>query len=221
MFNIRFTALKSTTNSSVYFTNTPVALEIDAISSYSGLPIATPDTSIISGYVNTNVNFLALTPTANSPVVVGDTIKLSSRSASGTQYTWTGPNGFYATTNNYNIANATTANAGFYKVTADSAGCKSIADSVEIKILSSFILSGTIRYAGTSTGAVGNTVNTVTVGLNNGSTTMNQTTASDGKFSFTGYPRLNYVVTPQKSNVVKRDNGISNLDFTANTITSS
>lgn len=214
LFSIRFNALQSASNSVISFDNNPSPLEIDAISVYSGLPISTPDTSFINGYVNTNINFLSVKPISNSPVVVGDTIKLSSRLAASTSYTWTGPNGFYATTNNYNIANSTTANAGFYKVIADSAGCKSIADSVEVKILSSFTLNGVVRYPGTSTGATGNPVKGVTISLNNGSNTTTQITPTNGTFSFTGQqPRLNYIVTPSKSNDVIKANGVSVADL--------
>lgn len=68
--------------------------------------------------------YCGITPsvTSNSPVSVGSTISLTA--SGGATYNWTGPNNFVSTSANPTIPNATTANAGTYKVNVNSAeGC--------------------------------------------------------------------------------------------------
>ncbi|GAB3991203.1 hypothetical protein GCM10028807_20800 [Spirosoma daeguense] len=68
--------------------------------------------------------YCGITPsvTSNSPVTIGGTVSLSA--SGGATYNWTGPNNFVSTTQNPTIPNATTANAGVYKVNINSAeGC--------------------------------------------------------------------------------------------------
>ena len=67
-------------------------------------------------------------PTAanNSPICVGDTLKLTS--SGGTIYNWTGPNSFSSTLQNPSIISAMTSNIGIYSVTVTNAnGCSSTA----------------------------------------------------------------------------------------------
>jgi len=60
----------------------------------------------------------------NSPACAGDTLKLfSTSSTTGAGYTWTGPAGFNTGTQNAVIANASTAAAGWYKMTVNLNGC--------------------------------------------------------------------------------------------------
>jgi len=49
---------------------------------------------------------------SNSPVCIGKTLEL--KASGGTNYSWTGPNGFSSTDQNPTIVNATTANSGEY-----------------------------------------------------------------------------------------------------------
>ncbi len=68
--------------------------------------------------------YCGITPTvtSNSPVQIGGIISLSA--SGGTSYSWTGPNEFASTSQNPTIPNATTANAGTYKVSVNSVeGC--------------------------------------------------------------------------------------------------
>ncbi|WP_211321279.1 SdrD B-like domain-containing protein, partial [Arcicella aurantiaca] len=74
------------------------------------------------------------TPTAssNGEVCVGTTINL--KATGGVSYTWSGINGFTATTADASIANAVTANAGVYTVTVTNAkGCVATA-TTEVKV---------------------------------------------------------------------------------------
>ena len=61
------------------------------------------------------------TITSNAPVVIGGTLSLSA--SGGSSYSWTGPNGFVSTLQNPSKPNATTADAGTYKVIVDNNGC--------------------------------------------------------------------------------------------------
>ncbi len=65
---------------------------------------------------------------ANSPVCIGDSIRLSATStAAGTIfYTWSGPAGFTSTLQNPTIVNANAGNAGIYSVVARFANCFSV-----------------------------------------------------------------------------------------------
>lgn len=75
-------------------------------------------------------------PNSNSPVRVGDTIRLGCSVVPGATYNWTGPNGFSSTTREPKIGNASTAMAGDYFVTATVGGCKSAARKITIQIFS-------------------------------------------------------------------------------------
>lgn len=61
---------------------------------------------------------------SNSPVKVGQELKLTATSATaGTYYKWTGPNGFYSQVQNPVIPKVSMAAAGTYEVTAMLGGC--------------------------------------------------------------------------------------------------
>ncbi len=61
---------------------------------------------------------------SNSPVKVGQELKLTATSATaGTYYKWTGPNGFYSQVQNPVIPKVSLASAGTYEVTAMLGGC--------------------------------------------------------------------------------------------------
>ncbi len=87
------------------------------------LPI---DTSYDNDF-DINIKPLPTKPVATNdgPMCSNDTLNLySTTSTSGSTYTWTGPDGYYATTRNANRINMTAANhTGDYIVTADLNGC--------------------------------------------------------------------------------------------------
>ncbi len=88
------------------------------------LPI---DTSYDNDF-DINIKALPTKPVAtnNGPVCSNDTLNLySTISTSGSTYTWTGPDGYYAITRNATRINMTAANhTGNYIITADLNGCK-------------------------------------------------------------------------------------------------
>jgi N-acetylneuraminic acid mutarotase len=65
---------------------------------------------------------------SNSPVCAGSTLNLTATSVTGATYIWTGPAGFYSTTQNPTVPNMQLTNAGDYRVRVFVGGCYS--DSV-------------------------------------------------------------------------------------------
>lgn len=67
-----------------------------------------------------------VTSSSNSPICPGQTLNLQSSPNGLVSYTWSGPNGFSATTQNPTLTNAQPINSGLYLVTGvDSKGCSS------------------------------------------------------------------------------------------------
>ena len=64
---------------------------------------------------NTVTVTVTATASSNSPRCSGSTLNLSS--SGGTNYLWSGPNGYTSAQQNPNISNVTSANAGTYSVT--------------------------------------------------------------------------------------------------------
>lgn len=75
--------------------------------------------------VTVNPTPAAPTANSNSPVCEGSTINLTSNLIAGGTYSWTGPNGFTASTQNASIPSATSTEAGTYSVTVTVNGCTS------------------------------------------------------------------------------------------------
>src|SRR5690606_14853058 len=73
-----------------------------------------------SNSIQTTVNPLPAAPTAGNggATCVDGTINLTATNITGAIYTWNGPNGYTSNQQNPSIANATTAMAGNYTVTA-------------------------------------------------------------------------------------------------------
>jgi hypothetical protein len=67
---------------------------------------------------------------SNSPVTVGDEIKLTATDAVGATYTWSGPNGFTSADQNPVIADAKHVHAGPYTVVARTSTCRSSAVTI-------------------------------------------------------------------------------------------
>lgn len=87
-----------------------------------------------AGTVSISVTPSPAAPTAssNSPVCVGSSISLTATASGSPTYSWTGPAGFTANTQNPVIAVAATANAGTYSVTATESGCTGPAGTTSV-----------------------------------------------------------------------------------------
>ncbi|MES2389685.1 MAG: lectin-like protein, partial [Bacteroidota bacterium] len=67
--------------------------------------------------------YSTFTASSNSPLPVGDTLKLSATTLTGAAYAWGGPNSFTSTQQNPSIANAQLRHAGKYYLTTTANGC--------------------------------------------------------------------------------------------------
>ena len=79
--------------------------------------------------VNIASNFTAIASN-NSPICLGDTLKLDATPVGAPFYSWTGPNGFTSSIKNPFIANVTSADSGTYTATVKNAlGCSATANT--------------------------------------------------------------------------------------------
>jgi len=111
--------------------------------------------------VNVTVNPLPPAPvaTSNSPVCLGDTLKLfATNSTPGALYVWSGPNSYSATQQNTTIAPAATTDGGNYLIVAVVNGCMSTPAGTHVDINTNLITPnvsisaspGTVIAAGTT-----------------------------------------------------------------------
>ncbi|MES2627950.1 MAG: ice-binding family protein, partial [Bacteroidota bacterium] len=92
-------------------------------------------TGLISGNFAVTVNSIPqAAASANSPVCIGDTLRLGAATVSGAAYDWTGPNAYTSTDQNPIIANATTTMSGSYSLTVTSNGCVSVPSTVSLVV---------------------------------------------------------------------------------------
>lgn len=87
-----------------------------------------------AGVVNVTINPTPAAPTAgsNSPLCVGQTLSLTA--SGGTNWNWSGPNGFTSTFQNPTITNASTLATGNYSVTTTLNGCTSPAGVISVTV---------------------------------------------------------------------------------------
>ena len=145
---------------------------------------------------------------SNSPVNQGDTLFLTSvSSVPAAVYSWTGPNGFTASTAAPFIANTVAANAGTYYVSANNNGCISPLDSATVVINVSYYVSGNIISP------KGLAVNQASVNVT-GSATKSATTDATGSYSVLlgSGPNTSYVIAPYKNNDSVKATGVTVTD---------
>ncbi|WMX15617.1 gliding motility-associated C-terminal domain-containing protein [Aureispira sp. CCB-E] len=77
--------------------------------------------------INVEVRQLPAAPTAfnDSPVCEGESVFVQANTIVGANYSWTGPNGFSTTLQNFSLNNVTAAQAGTYNVAVTLNGCTS------------------------------------------------------------------------------------------------
>lgn len=80
------------------------------------------------------------TITSNSPTCIGDSIKLTANTAAPTPvtYSWFGPGGYIASTNNITRTPATVAMAGTYKIVTSHSGCPADSTTTNVVVNSTF-----------------------------------------------------------------------------------
>lgn len=125
------------TGPSAFSSSTQNPTRVNAIAGYAGTYTVT---ATVNGCTSANastivvVNPTPATPTAssNSPVCSGNAINLSSTTVPSATYSWTGPNGFIASSQNPSVSNATLADGGVYSVIATVSGCSSVAGTTTV-----------------------------------------------------------------------------------------
>ncbi|MEO8589750.1 MAG: T9SS type A sorting domain-containing protein [Flavobacteriales bacterium] len=132
--------------------------------------------------------------TSNSPICAGQTLTLDGTTNIGTSFSWTGPNGFSASSEDASIPNATTAAFGIYTFTATAAGCTSAPATVSVTVNPR--PSGVSANASALTVCPGGTVNLTSTStyapiLSSGSGTLTTTTQS-GDVAMGPNPMQNY-----------------------------
>ena len=99
------------------------------VSSSCGGPLTSASAALTVNALPTSV------PTSNSPVCLTQTLQLTGGTDIGTSYSWTGPNGFAASSQNPSITAVTSAAAGNYSFKATSAaGCESVINSTTVVV---------------------------------------------------------------------------------------
>jgi hypothetical protein len=115
----------------VTFTDpTHITLSLNASSASAGaknVSVTNPDGQIATGSSVLTVSAVPSAPSAssNTPLCEGQTLFLFASTVAGATYSWTGPNGFAASTQSPSISPATPAASGIYAVTATVNGCTS------------------------------------------------------------------------------------------------
>ena len=100
---------------------------------------------------------LTVAPTANTPVCANSTLSLSGTVTGGTatSYSWAGPSGFTAVSQDTAIANITAANAGTYTFTATNASCSVTGTTtVTVTPAPSAAITGTTSFCSGSLGFI-------------------------------------------------------------------
>ncbi|MBK6836236.1 MAG: gliding motility-associated C-terminal domain-containing protein [Bacteroidetes bacterium] len=133
---------------------------------------------------------------ADTVLCEGEDLALIVTSTGATTFTWTGPNGFTATTANADINNVVNVNGGVYTVTASTAFCSSIVRDVTVVVNDT---STAYASAAATTICSGNTISLVGVvgtgsewtgpngftSTNANETITNATTAASGLYTYT------------------------------------
>jgi len=102
------------------------------ITNYTGSP-GNIDFHQVSGNATTDCS-IVVPISSNSPLCVGDTLKLTAGTQSGATYKWTGPGGWTSNQQNPMIANVTTANAGTYSLVLITNGVAGHAQTLEVVV---------------------------------------------------------------------------------------
>jgi len=141
-----------------------------------------------------NVANITVTPTplitvsSNTPVAIGDTIKLYATSSVGNIYQWTGPLSYSAAVQNPTITPATVAMSGTYKVTVNNNSCIASAN-VSVTVSTIYAVSGSVKHP------KGYYIKDIVLN-GTGSSSSSTTTNAAGNYSINFSSGGNYTVTP-------------------------
>jgi hypothetical protein len=131
-----------------YSANTATAIIPGAQTNQSGiysLAITVPSCGVVSftTAVQIGSNLNNSYATANLPVCIGNTLRLSATQYSDATYAWTGPNSFTSTNPLDSILSVTSAANGNYAVVISTPGCLPITQSVSVSLLPVLVATAT------------------------------------------------------------------------------
>lgn len=117
-------------------TLTPGAVSYPADGIYTLTLTAENACGTISTSTNLTVNPIppALNPQSNSPVCSGDTAFFTADAVAGVVYNWSGPGGFSSSTQNFNLPNVNSSNAGTYTLTGTIGSCSGPASGTSLTV---------------------------------------------------------------------------------------
>ena len=135
----------------------------------------------INKFQDCNIASLA---SSNSPICIGNTLEL--KASGGTNYSWTGPNGFTSTDQNPTIPNATAVNSGQYSCAiTGTGGCDGVVN-VDIFVGDTQPPVPNLATLPTITGNCNTTISTIPTATDTCAGTITATTASPLSYSLAG-----------------------------------
>lgn len=123
-------------NSATYTTSTLANGDSVFVKAYATTTGCRSSDTVYSPAIHMSLSATVATPVAgsNSPVCAGSTLNLTASTIAGVIYSWSGPAGFTAITQNPTIPNVTTANSGTYSVIASTTSCVSNPGNVTVVV---------------------------------------------------------------------------------------
>ena len=144
--------------------------------------ITTPGCTVVNtAFINIKLNPTPAAPivSSNSPVCIGQNIKLTSAAIAGANYSWSGQNGFTSDLQNPEITSVKEAQAGKYSLTVTVNGCTSNAGVAEVVINQPPVVTAGVDQ----TACAGNPFAALSGSITGGTTTGIWTTSGSGTFT--------------------------------------
>nr|WP_315145428.1 T9SS type B sorting domain-containing protein [uncultured Flavobacterium sp.] len=128
--------------------------------------------------------FSSTTATSNSPICIGKTLEL--KASGGTNYSWTGPNGFTSNDPNPTILNATTVNSGQYSCAISGTGGCDDTKTVDVFVGDTVVPNLTLTTLPTITGDCNTIINSIPTATDNCAGAITATTTSPLSYNLLG-----------------------------------
>ncbi|NVO02874.1 MAG: T9SS type A sorting domain-containing protein, partial [Bacteroidetes bacterium] len=193
--------------------NTATSLTVNTGTGTTGtITVTTGSGSVTSTETYTFYAVPTATATSNSPICEGATLNLTGSTDIGTSYSWAGPNGFTATTQNGSVSSAGTISTGTYSFTATSNGCFSVGTtSVTVNAIPSSVTANSSN----SSICNGSSIDLTASGNSNGNTTMSYTEGFE-TFPPSGWTFINAGTGNQWTTSPIANLGASSMNYAVN-----
>lgn len=145
--------------------------------------------------------------TSNSPVCINSTLQLNS--SGGTNYNWTGPNGFTSTLQNPTIPNATAANAGTYTCQVTGSGACDGVFTVNVVVGDNIAPVPNLATLPNITGDCHTTISTIPTATDNCAGTITATTTDPLSYSIPGTYVIHWTYNDGNGNISAQNQNIT------------